>query len=122
MLFSVPFLQKIASPSYDVYSYVVLSAFMVNLLNLARVTRFKDVTKKKIGYTLLTIFFILFAKNNYVFALPSLFFLPLFTNKATEIYTRQRKGVRFAFWIFIMLAAVVVLYFLNQIFGLSNFF
>lgn len=38
-------LQKIASPSYDVYSYVVLSAFMVNLLNLARVTRFKDVTK-----------------------------------------------------------------------------
>lgn len=122
MLFSVPFLQKIASPSYDVYSYVVLSAFMVNLLNLARVTRFKDVTKKQIGYTLLTMFFILFAKNNYVFALPSLFFLPLFTNKATEIYTRQRKGVRFAFWIFIMLAAVVVLYFLNQIFGLSNFF
>jgi len=36
MLFSIPFLQKIASPSYDVFSYVAIAAFTVNIFSLIK--------------------------------------------------------------------------------------
>lgn len=93
----------------------------VNLLNLAIVTRFKDGIIKHISHISITIFMFYSQKNNYFFVLPSLLLLSLFTKQAVEIYQRERKGAHFTFWIFIMLAAFVVLYFLNRTFDLNNY-
>lgn len=121
MLFSVPFIQKIASPSYDVYSYVVISAFMVNLLNLAKFSTFKAIPKKQISYTIITMVLILFAKNNYIFALPSILFLPVISNEIIAFFKRQNKGTRIVSWILILVFSTILLYFSNKIFHLDNF-
>lgn len=121
MLFSVPFIQKIASPSYDVYSYVVISAFMVNLLNLAKLSTFKAISKKQISYTIITMVLILFAKNNYIFALPSILFLPVIFNEIIAFFKRQNKVTQIVSWILILVFSTILLYFLNKIFHLDNF-
>lgn len=121
MLFSVPFIQKLASPSYDVFSYVVVSAFAVNLLTLAKFNNFKEVSKKQISYTLLTILLILFAKNNYIFILPSLLFLPIFTNRIIESYRKQNRRLHIVFWMIVLIIFCIGIYYLNKIFGLENF-
>ncbi|MGX7204386.1 glycosyltransferase family protein [Enterococcus pingfangensis] len=121
MLFSVPFIQKLASPSYDVFSYVVVSAFAVNLLTLAKLSDFKKASKKQISYTLLTILLIFFAKNNYIFILPSLLFLPMFTNRIIKLYRKQSRQLRIIFWIILLIILCIGIYYSNRIFGLENF-
>lgn len=121
MLFSVPFMQKIASPSYDVFAYVAICAFAVNILSLAKLKTFKDLHRNQIMYTLFTIILILLAKNNYVFALLSLFILPLFLNPVFNSYKRLKKQNRIIFWLLSTILIISLLFFANEIFGISHF-
>ncbi|MBO0440394.1 hypothetical protein [Candidatus Enterococcus ikei] len=121
MLFSVPFLQKLASPSYDVFAYVAITAFAINMLNLAKITSFKTLTRKQILYTLLTIILILLSKNNYVFILLTLFILPMFTTPIFNFYNRSKKQSKIFFWIILAILTFFFIQFLNEKFGLINF-
>ena len=111
MLFSVPFLQKIASPSYDVFAYVAVAAFATNILRLAKLTKFSNLSMRQCLYTIFTIILIFLSKNNYIFILPILFFLPLITNPIRQLYSSQnriRKTV-FGLILIILVAAFIIL-------------
>ena len=70
MIFTVPFMQKIASPSYDIFAFLAVAAFGTNFLYLSQLKKVSDVRKEDVVYTLMTIALILLTKLNYIFALP----------------------------------------------------
>lgn len=121
MMFSVPFLQKIASPSYDVFAYVSLAVFGVNVLKLAKFNRFKELSTRDILFSLVTIIMILFSKSNYVFALPLLLFLPMITNPLKQLYIDQNRRVKLFFWLLMSILFVMFIVLMNSKFGLINF-
>ncbi|MCE2244153.1 DUF2142 domain-containing protein, partial [Streptococcus thermophilus] len=72
MIFTVPFMQKIASPSYDIFAFLAVAAFGTNFLYLSQLEKVSDVRREDVVYTLMTIALILLTKLNYIFALPVL--------------------------------------------------
>ena len=80
LMFSIPCMQKLASPSYDIFSYVSLAVFFVNIIDLAKVQSIRDLKIKDYLYTLFTIVLLLFSKRNYIFALVLIVFLPMITD------------------------------------------
>lgn len=116
MLFTVPLLQKIASPSYDVYSYVAFFAYVVNLFAIAKIKNIENITKKQIIYTLFTIILILFAKSNYIFALLGLGLV--FIN----FYLRKiNLRAKYILIILAVISFVVILLIVNNNFNLRNY-
>lgn len=121
MMFSIPFLQKMASPSYDVFAYVSVAAFSINLLKLAKLKHFKQLSLRDILTSIVAIILILFSKSNYVFILPMILFLPMIKYPVIQIYFKQNKFVRLIFWLIIALLTVILIILLNNKFGLINF-
>lgn len=121
MLFSVPFLQKLASPSYDVFSYIAVSAFMVNVLHLAALKSFQELNRKRILYTCFTILLILCSKNNYIFSLFTLIVLPMVLTPIIDRYKQLSNKKKFFLSIIILLFLVIFIYYLNRYFNLRNF-
>lgn len=64
LLFTIPFIQKMSSLSYDVYCYVFASAFLVELLNQLKLL----LEKKKINlfYLIFLTIMVFFCKKNYI--------------------------------------------------------
>lgn len=121
MLFSIPFMQKIASPSYDVFSYVAVSAFTVNILALAKLHSIKKLSRQQILYTFFTILLILFSKSNYIFVLFSLLILPMFLTPAFNSYKNLEQKKKILFWGIISILSLVFILYLNQKFDLIHF-
>lgn len=121
MLFTVPFIQKMASPSYDVFSYIAIAAFSVNLLSLAKLRTVKQLSLKQIIYTIFTAGLLLLAKNNYIFAIFPLFFLPMFLNPIVDLYQKLDKKMKIFCWLAAIVSALFLFYTLNNIFDLKNF-
>ena len=59
MIFTVPFMQKIASPSYDIFAFLAVAAFGTNFLYLSQLEKVSDVRREDVVYTLMTIALIL---------------------------------------------------------------
>lgn len=121
MLFSVPFIQKIASPSYDVFAYVAIAAFATNILRLAKLDKFTDLSIQKCLYTIFTIFLILLSKNNYIFILPALLLLPMVTSPIKQLYIAQKRFQQNLFWIIMTILVIAVIILLDSKLGLVNF-
>lgn len=116
MLFSIPFLQKIASPSYDVYSYVAFFAFVVNLFNISKLKSIKDITKKQNIYTLFTVIMILFAKTNYIFSLFGLLILMI------NIFLKNiNKRTQYLLIFISIICLGIIIIVMNDIFDLKNY-
>lgn len=121
VLFSVPFIQKIASPSYDVLAYVGIAAFSVNFFELASVASLNEISKKKWLYTVFTIILVLFTKKNYIFILTLLIFLIFKEMNLKKVY-QSLTVIKKVFAVCVLLVAVIAgLYFLNLTFDLVQF-
>lgn len=121
VLFSVPFIQKIASPSYDVLAYVGIAAFSVNFFELASVASLNEISRKKWLYTVFTIILVLFTKKNYIFILTLLIFLIFKEMNLKKIY-QSLTVIKKIFVVCVLLVAVITsLYFLNLTFDLVQF-
>lgn len=121
MLFSVPFIQKMASASYDVFAYVAIAAFAVNILALGKMKSANEIDIKKVIYTLFTIILVLFSKNNYLFALFAFLFLPMFWQPILNVYLRQKRPTKIGILLAILIVGILALFVLNRVFGLYNF-
>lgn len=121
MLFSIPFLQKIASPSYDVFSYVAVAAFSVNILGIIKQRKNFHLSYKRTIYTFLTILLILLAKNNYIFILIFLLFLPSVTDKIGRLYQKTTLLKKILFFLVLTILIASILKLTNDKFGLVNF-
>lgn len=114
LIFTVTNLQKIPSPSYDVFSYVTFAFFVTNLFELVRIPKIKELGRKRILVSIASILFLLLSKKNYSFALFSLLGLPMFWN---PVMTFLRKRT---YYVKALLATVggaliiLFLYLLNQ--------
>src|SRR5699024_10023603 len=121
MLFTVPFIQKMASPSYDVFSYIAVSAFTLNLFALAKQKSLASIKAKEYLYTFFTIALLFLAKNNYIFALVALPFLPAILNPIIHYYRTLSLKYKLILWIIAVLLSIFTLCILNNIFDLKNF-
>lgn len=121
MLFTVPYLMKIASPSYDVFSFIVFAMFALNFLELTQVKSFKELSRKQRLYSLVTILLLFLAKKNYVFSLFAFVGLPMFY-KPLVAYTKKMKSViKVTLAVIIPLFVATVLVVFNEKFGLVHF-
>ncbi|WP_265455313.1 DUF2142 domain-containing protein [Enterococcus sp. HY326] len=94
MLFTVPFIQKLASPSYDVFCYVVVSFFIMMIFNLQQKLKFAEYTKREwLGLTT-SLILLFFLKNNYLFALPLLLALPSLHQPVLNWFKKLKKHQR----------------------------
>lgn len=121
MMFTIPCLQKMASPSYDVFSYVAFFTYIINLFELAKLKSVKFLSSKRILYTLFTIILLLFAKSNYVFALTGIMFLPMITTPILRYLRNLNKSKKLLLAMIFFVLSVVLIIFLNEIFDLKNF-
>lgn len=122
MLFSIPCIQKLASPSYDVFSYVVFAMYSVNIFELAKLRTTKEVSKQKILYTLITIILLLFCKKNYLFALAVIPFLPMFFLRVLAWLDNKKMSVKIVIFVPGIIVMLVLLGGLNYYLNLLNLF
>lgn len=94
MLFTVPFIQKLASPSYDVFCYVVVSFFIMMIFNLQQKLKFAEYTKRDWLGLITSLILLFFLKNNYLFALPLLLALPSLHQPVLNWFKKLKKHQR----------------------------
>jgi uncharacterized membrane protein len=121
MLFTVPYLMKMASPSYDIFSFIVFAMFALNFLELAQISGFKELSTKKKLYSLLTILLLFFAKKNYVFSLFALIGLPMFYAPLLGRIKNMKKVERVIGTILVATFTIGLLYIFNEKFGIIHF-
>ena len=122
MLFSIPCIQKLASPSYDVFSYVVFAMYSMNIFELAKLRTIKEISKQKILYTLITIILLLFCKKNYLFALAVIPFLPMFFLRILEWLDNKKMSVKIVIFVSGIIVMLVLLVGLNYYLNLFSLF
>lgn len=122
MLFSVPYLLKIASPSYDLFSFLSFALYSLNFLNLLEIKTFKELSNRQKMYTLFTILLLLFAKKNYIFALFSLLSLPMIYEPIIKCYKKLGKIAKSSLVLSVTIFSLLVIYLLNSKFGIVHFF
>ena len=87
MIFTVPFMQKIASPSYDILAFLAVAAFGTNFLYLSQLKKVSDVRKEDVVYTVfLTV--VLFVHR--VYNIPDL--IKVFFNNYFNVATMGGRG------------------------------
>lgn len=121
MLFSVPYFQKLASPSYDLYCFVALALFALNFLELAQLKSFKELTRKKLAYSLLTIVLLFFAKKFYVFGVVSFIGLPMIYLPVWNYFKQMKKWLQALAIILVSLISLGIIAILHQKFDLLHF-
>ena len=122
MLFSIPCIQKLASPSYDVFSYVVFAMYSMNIFELAKLRTIKEISKQKILYTLITIILLLFCKKNYLFALAVIPFLPMFFLRILDWLDNKKMSVKIVTFVTGIIVMLVLLVGLNYYLNLFSLF
>lgn len=102
LLFTVPFMQKMASLSYDVFCYVICCAFLIELLNfLKNNTEHK---KTSVHSLIICSIFLLFCKKNYIILLGcwGIILLKKIESKQVRIYIYILTLVSFLLFISIL--------------------
>jgi hypothetical protein len=95
MLFTIPFMARVYSPSYDVVQYIAITAFVLNFFELYGMKSIREFTKKKAFYFTFTVILLLLVKSNSKFVLfmllglPMLYF-PIF-NKIKKLSFRSKS-------------------------------
>ncbi|WP_251712584.1 DUF2142 domain-containing protein [Lactococcus ileimucosae] len=121
MLFTVPYLMKIASPSYDIFSFIVFAMFALNFLELTQIKSFKELSKKQRLYTLATVLLLFFAKKNYVFSLFALVGLPMFYRPLVAHFKKMKTVTKWLAALTVASLIVGALVVFNEKFGLVHF-
>ncbi|MCH4168068.1 MAG: DUF2142 domain-containing protein [Streptococcaceae bacterium] len=121
MLFTVPFLQKIASPSYDIFCFVALAAFVLHIFKLSKIDTIQKLNTSQIVYTIFTIILLLFCKKNYIFALPLILGLPFIYLPIINFYRKLRFPIKVVHSIVVLFFLMVMIYLFNSKFNLLNF-
>lgn len=102
LLFTVPFMQKMASLSYDVFCYVICCAFLIELLNfLKNNTEHK---KTSVHSLIICSILLLFCKKNYIILLGcwGIILLKKIESKQVRIYIYILTLVSFLLFISIL--------------------
>ena len=120
MIFTVPFMQKIASPSYDIFAFLAVAAFGTNFLYLSQLKKVSDVRKEDVVYTLMTIALILLTKLNYIFALPVLLGIPIVYNPILSVLKRFPRIIRVSLAIVTSLLFLTVVLFVHRVYNIPD--
>ena len=120
MIFSVPFMQKIASPSYDILAFIAIAAFGINFINLLKKEKWQDLGRKDLIWTAFTIVLILITKKNYIFALPSLLALPFVYRPLLSLLGKVFARYKMVAVLFCTLVLLLLSYKFHQIFNLKT--
>ena len=120
MIFTVPFMQKIASPSYDIFAFLAVAAFGTNFLYLSQLKKVSDVRKEDVVYTLMTIALILLTKLNYIFALPVLLGIPIVYNPILSVLKRFPRIIRVSLAIVTSLLFLTVILFVHRVYNIPD--
>ena len=121
MLFTVPYLMKIASPSYDIFSFIIFAMFALNFLELTQINSFKEMSRKQKLYSLATILLLLLAKKNYIFSLFALIGLPMFYNPILIRIKKIKKQTIIVLSTVMVLLVITGLVLINEKLGLIHF-
>ena len=121
MLFTVPYLMKVASPSYDIFSFIVFAMFALNFLELTQVKSFKELSRKQKLYSLVTILLLFLAKKNYVFSMFAFIGLPMFYRPLVTYVQKMKKVIKIALSLVLTLLIIAALAVFNEQLGLVNF-
>ncbi|GAB7390745.1 MULTISPECIES: DUF2142 domain-containing protein [Lactococcus] len=121
MLFTIPYLMKIASPSYDIFSFIVFAMFALNFLELTQVKSFKELSRKQKIYSLVTILLLFFAKKNYVFSLFALIGLPMVYKPVVTTIKKMKKQTMIILSTLIFALVIAGLVIFNEKLGLIHF-
>ena len=121
MLFTVPYLMKIASPSYDIFSFIVFAMFALNFLELTQIKNFKELSKKQKIYSLATILLLFLAKKNYVFSLFALIGLPMVYKPVVTTIKKMKKYIIIVLSTLIVTLVIAGLVLFNEKLGLIHF-
>jgi Predicted membrane protein len=121
MLFTVPYLMKIASPSYDIFSFIIFSMFALNFLELTQISSFKELSRKQKIYSLATILLLFLAKKNYIFSLFALIGLPMFYKPLITCFKKITKLKKIIFSSLLLFLGIAVLFIFNEKLGLIHF-
>ena len=122
MIFTVPFMQKIASPSYDVFAFLAIAAFGTNFLYLSKFRNFSELDKRDLSYSAFTILFLLLTKRNYIFALPALLGVPMFYSSLLDLFKKSKKRIRGATLVSAFLVTFFCLFTAHKLFNLKDLF
>lgn len=120
MIFTVPFMQKIASPSYDIFAFLAVAAFGTNFLYLSQLKKVSDVRKEDVVYTVMTIALILLTKLNYIFALPVLLGIPIVYNPILSALKRCSRISRVLLAIVTSLLFLTVVLFVHRVYNIPD--
>jgi uncharacterized membrane protein len=121
MLFTVPYLMKIASPSYDIFSFIIFSMFALNFLELTQISSFKELSRKQKIYSLATILLLFLAKKNYIFSLFALIGLPMFYKPLITCFKKITRLKKIIFSSLLLFLGIAVLFIFNEKLGLIHF-
>ena len=94
LIFTMTNLQKIPSPSYDVFSYLAFAVFILNLFELARIPRIRDLGYKRLLFSLVTVLLLILSKENYLFALFSFLGLPMIYEPLLTFFKKQNTPIK----------------------------
>lgn len=122
MLFSVPYIQKLASPSYDVFCYITFSLFAITLLTISKKNKINDITIKEKKQLILSMALLLFTKNNYIFCLFLLFFIPSVTHFFKHKFTKYKIPIMISSFLIVIVLFVISNYYFNLTQFLKVFF
>ena len=120
MIFTVPFMQKIASPSYDIFAFLAVAAFGTNFLYLSQLKKVSDVRREDVVYTLMTIALILLTKLNYIFALPVLLGIPIVYKPILSALKRCSRITRVLLTIVTSLLFFIVGLFVHRVYNIID--
>ena len=120
MIFAVPFMmQKIASPSYDVFAFLTIAAFGTNFLYLSQFRRFSELSKKEYSYSIFTILLLLLTKRNYIFAMPALLGLPMVYGCLLNFFRKRSVQSKRIMLISSFLVIIFCLFIVHRLFNLK---
>ncbi|PCS00111.1 hypothetical protein RT41_GL001422 [Lactococcus fujiensis JCM 16395] len=114
LLFVIGGIQKIFSPSYDVLSFLVFAAFVVNLFDLAQLPTIREVSLKKAIYTAFLTCSFYFIKTNYVFAIFAFLGLPMFYRPIIKKLKSLKISGKFSLSALILGIIFIATYFVNK--------
>lgn len=120
MIFTVPFMQKIDSPSYDIFAFLAVASFGTNFLYLSQLKKVSDVRREDVVYTLMTIALILLTKLNYIFALPVLLGIPIVYKPILSALKRCSRITRVLLTIVTSLLFFIVGLFVHRVYNIID--
>jgi hypothetical protein len=101
---------------------VTLAAYGINLLRIAKFRAFREIPSSLKIYTIITIFLLLFSKNNYLFALFPIIGLPVIINPVRKRFNEFHPNYKKILSFFLLLVIIFLMALLNKVLNLPRFF